>query len=62
MRPVRESATAVVSQELDLPSTSEDDREFVAQACIDGRVFEIHTWSSDEESPDDDDNDDELVT
>jgi hypothetical protein len=32
-----------------LGSASPDDRDFIAQPCVDGSVFHVQTWSSDEE-------------
>ncbi len=30
-----------------LATANDDDRAFIAQACVDGEVFSFHTWSSD---------------
>ncbi|HTR55618.1 MAG TPA: barstar family protein [Kofleriaceae bacterium] len=55
---IGEDGWSVISHEevgpTSLATASENDAPFVAQACVDGAVFDYHTWPVDE---DDEDND-----
>ena len=53
IRFIRDEGWEVVRHEevgsVSLATASDDDRPFVARACVDGAAFDFHTWSSDEE-------------